>query len=516
MKYSLILLGALLLGACSPLQLDENGLSLNGPPADAELRERLEQTLRFPYLRDYLKQHGEQLYQALEQGDYQSVKEQLGSAAACDAARPFLRRLGHAPLYHLDEAGQCRSLESAEAAAQAYFLDSACHSPIVYRPPEYGRFCDELIGTGDKPSLGDAARWEADAAPVGSAPSRHWTLPYGTRLDIGAVPIGDNHQPFMKRIAYKSIEVGDGRCELEMRVYSRSPALTDQAPLLAIHGGSWKYRGLGFVGLEAQLSHLTEHGFVVFAPFYRLSGNADGPEACRRASWQAIVEDVEDALSWVRAHGHELGARRGARVSLLGQSAGGHLAAWLLSYHPEAVQRAVLMYPPTDFPAFVARVRAEGEDSPYARSLGLLSAFLGEPDLSVPTGQSDAVLARHGFPALIAPHSPAVFMLHGERDTLIPSSQSQRLCEAFDRVQGEGGVAEAGQLDARYVQATGCGHAGRFYRFPEADHMLDLACLPELNCPAGSLAGNLAVQAALQSAYRWLERGAGGHMAAAE
>src|ERR1700730_6033502 len=89
--------------------------------------------------------------------------------------------------------------------------------------------------------------------------------------------------------------------------------------IVHVHGGGWRRGsrrvplprlGAGFYdGLAAQ-------GFAVAAIDYRLSGEARFP---------AGLEDVRDAIGWVREHAAEYGMDAG-RVFAWGDSAGGLLA----------------------------------------------------------------------------------------------------------------------------------------------------------------------------------------------
>ena len=87
--------------------------------------------------------------------------------------------------------------------------------------------------------------------------------------------------------------------------------------LVALHGGGWRlavadiYRYLG--------PWLAKHGYVVFAPMYRLA-KAGQP------SFPHAVHDVRAAVQFVKGHADELRIVKD-RVGLMGESAGGHLAA---------------------------------------------------------------------------------------------------------------------------------------------------------------------------------------------
>jgi acetyl esterase/lipase len=102
------------------------------------------------------------------------------------------------------------------------------------------------------------------------------------------------------------------RC-LELDVYR--PA-GDRLPVVVfVHGGGWKsgYRS-EFVPMALRL---TQHGYAAVTVSYRLSGEARYP---------AAVQDVQDAVRWVRAHAAEFGLDAN-RIALAGGSAGGQIAA---------------------------------------------------------------------------------------------------------------------------------------------------------------------------------------------
>jgi acetyl esterase/lipase len=235
--------------------------------------------------------------------------------------------------------------------------------------------------------LGNAASWTADSNqpndPLPNESSRAWTTVPGTQLDLGVLPLRGNHQPYIKQLRYKSVADvtrGNGTCELEMRVYKNDIAANDLQPVIALHGGTWRHRGSSFLGLEAGISHLTERGFIVFAPFYRLAGESDGNVECNAVTWREVTADAESALDWVANNGAALGAANGP-VSVYGQSAGAHLAGWLAAHRPNDVRKALIYYGPTDALEFLEGAVPFGGPYEAFRDFGLtsLSRFFGAP-----------------------------------------------------------------------------------------------------------------------------------------
>jgi acetyl esterase/lipase len=287
-----------------------------------------------------------------------------------------------------------------------------------------------------------------------------------------------------------------------MRIYKKDVNATNLIPLMAIHGGSWQYRGAGFVGMEAQISHYTDAGFVVFAPFYRLAGNADGNAECNGAAWTDITTDIEEALTWVQTHGATFGAKAG-KISLMGQSAGAHLAGWLVTHRPNDVERALLLYPPADVGDFLAHARPGDSYEAFQPSLGLLATYFGKQSVSDLAYLTPYEVNSNSFPALISTSStpmPPVFLIHGYSDTLVPSNQSVLMCNAYggNAVNDGGGTA----LRATYT----CGANGRLHLFQEAQHGLDACVTTRANgmCLAGSEASRSFVASSLRQARGWL------------
>lgn len=90
----------------------------------------------------------------------------------------------------------------------------------------------------------------------------------------------------------------------------------DRPAILAIHGGAW--RGGDKAWGEQIAEEFCPFGYVVFAINYRLSGRPNG-------TWPAQIEDVQNALKYIRANAVRFRIDP-ARIASLGLSAGGHLA----------------------------------------------------------------------------------------------------------------------------------------------------------------------------------------------
>ena len=323
----------------------------------------------------------------LEGAEREAYLAALGASLSCDVLlAAFQTTLDSIPLYTLN--GQaCEVADLSATGVTDYFVDVQCTEAVAYRPTDAAEYCAAYVGDQAGSLLGNAASWTADSNqpndPLPNESSRAWTTVPGTQLDLGVLPLRGNHQPYVKQLRYKSVadvSRGNGTCELEMRVYKNDIAANDLQPVIALHGGTWRHRGSSFLGLEAGVSHLTERGFIVFAPFYRLVGESDGNVERNAVTWREVTADAESALDWVRNNGAALGAANGP-ISVHGQSAGAHLAGWLAAHRPNDVRKALIYYGPTDALEFLQGAVPFGGPYETFRDFGLtsLSRFFGAP-----------------------------------------------------------------------------------------------------------------------------------------
>lgn len=454
--------------------------------------------LQLPHLQDYIDKEKKRITSLLAKGDEASVKGILQSDRACLEVMLFVSlRMKTPKLYTKRDDGRCVKIGKMDNASN-YAVDAQCNQPISYAPPSQKRFCAEILDKKEGPRLGDAGSWQPNDTPIAGDPTRKWTLNNGTRLYLTSLPLSDNTQPFMKRVRYKKI----GQCQLEMRIYSKNPTAKGLKPLIAIHGGNWKFRGGAFIGLESEISHYTDRGYIVFAPFYRLVGDAYDLTDCQNAAWKKITDDAESALDWVKANGEAVGADPNARVVVFGQSAGAHLSGWLLSHRQSEIEAAMLYYPPTDFEKFAKQAKPGGEYANYMASLTKLRAFLGMKD-GEPYNQE--ALRLNTFPLFVNENSPPVFILHGDKDVVVPADQSQMVCNAYnpnDATLDAPATSLINYLDADNFH---CGAKGTLTRLHKANHALDIRCLPTLPCPAGGLIGISDVREGMKRGYKWLD-----------
>jgi acetyl esterase/lipase len=217
-------------------------------------------------------------------------------------------------------------------------------------------------------------------------------------------------QTVERAIVYAEIE---GYRALELDLYRPDPAGEALQPLVVyIHGGGWRVSHRSRAPRETRswsrgfFERITDAGFVVAAPDYRLSAEALFP---------AQLDDMLTAIRWLQDCAGELGVDA-ARTYLYGFSGGGALSslAGLVEGGPP-VAGVVSVYPVTDLLA----LDHQATDSFEAYLVG---GPIGE-HLDLARAASAVTHVRAGAPPFL--------LQHGDRDTWVPVEQSIRLAEAL-------------------------------------------------------------------------------------
>jgi acetyl esterase/lipase len=226
---------------------------------------------------------------------------------------------------------------------------------------------------------------------------------------------------FTRNVVYGT---GGGR-PLHMHVANpKTPQAQPMPVLIYIHGGGWSGgsldQGVGFVNYFAQ------HGYVAATIEYRLSGEAKFP---------AQIEDCKCAVRFFRAHAAEYHIDP-ERIGVMGDSAGGHLAALLgvsagakdlegsggWPDFPSKVEAVCDWYGPVDFSKDVETGNAE-----MNRAInGYVAALFGG------TPQKKPDLAKSATPlTYITKDAPPFLIMHGDKDPVVPLFHSQELADAL-------------------------------------------------------------------------------------
>jgi acetyl esterase/lipase len=226
------------------------------------------------------------------------------------------------------------------------------------------------------------------------------------------------------------------------------PQASGQFPIVVqIYGGAWQ-RGAP-ADDDTFARYVSSRGYVVFAIDYR-----HAPQW----QWPAQIDDVDDAIAWIRAHASEHGGDV-TRMALVGRSAGAQLAL-VAAYRGgrPAVSAVVSYYGPTNL-SEGWRVPPRPDPLPVRP---VLEAYLGG------TPQQVAERYRQASPVTyVSAKVPPTLLIYGTRDHIVDARFGRELDErlrsagatsvlleipwaehAFDRLQS--GVS--GQVSLYYTE----------------------------------------------------------------
>ncbi|MHC5538988.1 alpha/beta fold hydrolase [Singulisphaera rosea] len=224
---------------------------------------------------------------------------------------------------------------------------------------------------------------------------------------------------------------GGRKVRLDLYLPNRPAPPEGWPAVVAIHGGGW--RGGSKELVRPMAIELAQHGYAVAAIDYRLSKPGS-------PSWPDNFEDVRESVRWLRQHASDYGVDSD-RIAALGSSAGGHLSVLLGAYPDGPVLPEGRPRTPSD-----DRVRTAPHAS--ARVKAVID-FYGPVDLanlhpSAPDSGSPVPLMLGGRPAAvpgrceaatplthISNDDPPMLLIHGNKDSLVPLEQSEKLASAL-------------------------------------------------------------------------------------
>lgn len=195
------------------------------------------------------------------------------------------------------------------------------------------------------------------------------------------------------------------------------PGTSEPALVILIHGGCWSNE-YGLDHIRALASKLKGSGYAVWSTEYRRVGDAGG-------GWPGTFEDIADSLNYT----DKLSNINQHAKFVMGHSAGGHLALWV----------AAAGHLPLESP-LGKRMKTQIQGAIGLAPIADLAAYsLGDNSCEVVTeklmGGSAIDLAERyalGSPSALLPSIDSI-LIHGEGDTIVNISQSQRYAASSSR-----------------------------------------------------------------------------------
>jgi acetyl esterase/lipase len=212
------------------------------------------------------------------------------------------------------------------------------------------------------------------------------------------------------------------------------------AVAVVIHGGFWRDQR-GIEAADPLAEDLTAYGVAALTVEYRRVGNGGG--------WPTTMADVARATDELAYSGQVLaqGRLRLDRVSAIGHSAGGQLAAWLA--HRESLRHGTAGSLSAVDPGI--RLHAAVSQAGVLDLVAGSAERLGNGAVDVlMDGSPGSVPQRyhHSNPMAHIGDGARVVCVHGDRDTVVPIGHSERYVAA----------ARAAGDPARMVWLPGIGH----------------------------------------------------------
>lgn len=200
---------------------------------------------------------------------------------------------------------------------------------------------------------------------------------------------------------------------LSLDVYRPPAGTPGPVPaIIVVHGGGWSSGDKGETSVQS--TRLAARGYAVFDIQYRLTP---------RPNWRLAAGDVKCAIGWVKERARDAGVEVDPnRITLLGRSAGGHLAL-LAAYTPDdpalppscpardtRVEAVISFYAPTDMTwSYEHPANPRLYDSAQR-----LRWFLGGPPSGAPEAYERCTVTNH-----VSARTPRTLLLHGAQDQFV-------------------------------------------------------------------------------------------------
>ena len=181
----------------------------------------------------------------------------------------------------------------------------------------------------------------------------------------------------------------------------RLPETSGPHPVIVfIHGGCWLNQ-FSLDHVSAMSRALANQGYGVWTPEYRRVGDAGG-------GWPGTFEDIVSSVAALRELAPKFPLDLG-RTVVIGHSAGGHLALWLAAQNRFSLRGVISLAGICDLKAY------ERHGNDCAASL---------PGLIGGTSREGPERWAMADPIELLPIRTLVSLIHGDRDQIVPLSQS--------------------------------------------------------------------------------------------
>ncbi|MHA6720216.1 alpha/beta hydrolase [Sphingomonas sp. RS6] len=197
------------------------------------------------------------------------------------------------------------------------------------------------------------------------------------------------------------------------------PAVPNGIAILVLPGGGYRFVSVQNEGLDIA-DAFCPLGYTVFVLRYRLPGEG------WRERGEVALQDAQRAMRLIRTRAAEEGLNPAA-VTVLGFSAGGHLAASLLTRAGEP------LYAPIDAADALSPVPLAGGLLYPVIAMAGAQAHPGSRLALLGEAPGDSLVARHSPATLVRTDTPPAFVAHAVDDDTVPYENSLAFAQAMAR-----------------------------------------------------------------------------------
>jgi len=243
---------------------------------------------------------------------------------------------------------------------------------------------------------------------------------------------------------------GELKCNVKYKkgksldIYQPTNNIYDKAPVLIyFHGGAWvigSKKAVNNARFNIAFNELRELGYAIVSPSYSLAKNGKSP-------FPDCLIDANDAISWVEKNAHQYNFDTN-NIGIMGESAGAHIGMMAsysnLSNTPKhysiPINYVINVYGPTDLFELYQdlepllngiKERTKNMPSLLQKRFNVAENLFGFNPRE--NNERAEIFAKQFSPYhKLTPDAPNTLIIHGDRDQLVPVSQSLKLKEKLD------------------------------------------------------------------------------------
>ena len=230
----------------------------------------------------------------------------------------------------------------------------------------------------------------------------------------------------------------------KLDLYQPTTKIHHKAPVLIyFHGGGWVFgskKAVNNARFNAAFNHLREQGYAIISPSYTLAKSGKSP-------FPACIDDANHTLLWIEQNADKYNFDID-NIGIMGESAGAHIGMMssygsvsnLASPHSLSINYMISIYGPTelfqlykDLMPFLSGLKERAKKMPgiFQKRFNVAQNLFGFNPIN--DADRTEVFAKQYSPYhKLTKTAPNTLIIHGDRDQLVPISQSLLLKERLD------------------------------------------------------------------------------------